>query len=199
MSTPYTCPLTPHIKTYQTYQLLLSAVLTFLSYFHRTSVLWRRQTFYLPGWLPHHSLWQSKWWLLWLPGRFRWARCVFFFFMASLRKKKFLVIDLGICFVKIALLCDDANIDQFLFYFLYRNCCLSQWQLPLHQCWFPTNVHPFLPCQWWNMWYDIEPVQFIPRFVIYVGFILMSVFQHTDCCDTMDEYNSGAACQNTCR
>lgn len=105
----------PWVKTYQ---LLLSAVLAyFLSYFHRTSVLWRRQTFYLPGWLPHHSLWQSKWWLLWLPGRFRWARCVFSFFMASLRKKKFLEIDLGICFVNIALPWDDANIDQFLFYF----------------------------------------------------------------------------------
>lgn len=42
----------------------------------RAAVLWRGQTFYLPGWLPLHPFWQSERWLLWLPGRFWRARWV---------------------------------------------------------------------------------------------------------------------------
>lgn len=45
--------------------------------FDRTAVLWGGEAFYLSRWLPHYSLWQGEWWLLWLPGRLWWARCVY--------------------------------------------------------------------------------------------------------------------------
>lgn len=40
---------------------------------------------------------------------------------------------------------------------------------------------------------------FLPEGVIYPELNPMSHFFFIDCCDTTDEYNSGAICQNTCK
>lgn len=98
----------------------------------------------------------------------------------------------------------QGNPDQLLlfawYYFLCRNCGVSQWQLPLHQRRFPPHVHPFLSCQRWNLRYNSQWVFLSLMFAFEAGFFFLTyIFQYPDCCDTTDEYNSGAVCQNTCR
>lgn len=150
--------------------------------FQRAAVLWRGKALHLSGWFPQYSLWQSKWRLLRLPGWVWWTRCVF----PAGWKLHYAPYMLDVCVIDNTFIC--------------RNCCLSQWQLPLHQCRFPADLHPILPHQWRNLRYEFWPVPAAS----FQGFCLSRIQSHvfasyTDCCDTTDEYNSGATCQNTCR
>lgn len=162
--------------------------------FDRASVLRGRQAIHLPRRVPHHSLRQGQWRLLRLSRRLGRTRCV-------------PSVTLALAFW---LARGDPRRDwpSPLFarspFPFCRNRCVSQRQLPLHQRRFPADVHPFLPRQRWNMRYDCEPafLSFFPvcRPIRICSDALRCFFlQYPDCCDTTDEYNSGATCQNTCR